>query len=251
MPLNFLDHHIKCGNSLIGSFKDSLKKGVPDKAFTPVRYDNKVIAKRGRNSNKDLPSNTRLEEFLSVPNSSHLSLEYEKVSELEEIDVTDIEAKKEKYEDLIGSSEYKIQKLAADAWTSVFFWNFRDDSPDPPLSSTINTILRGRIDTLDTFTEKIKELSDKFRFFHWDLEFPDVFNGGSRGFDCVLGNPPWDMIKENSTEFFSFYEPLFTKELSSKQKKDYIKKVLSNPSISEKWSEYQNTFDHMIKFFIY
>ena len=37
-------------------------------------------------------------------------------------------------------------------------------------------------------------------FFHWPLEFPDVFKRG--GFDVVLGNPPWERIKLQEKEFF-------------------------------------------------
>ncbi len=33
------------------------------------------------------------------------------------------------------------------------------------------------------------ELAQKYRFFHWHLEFPEVFEQG--GFDVVLGNPPF------------------------------------------------------------
>ena len=31
-------------------------------------------------------------------------------------------------------------------------------------------------------------LSTELKFFHWTLEFPEVFENG--GFDVVLGNPP-------------------------------------------------------------
>ena len=33
------------------------------------------------------------------------------------------------------------------------------------------------------------KLPEDLRFFHWPLEFPEVFQEG--GFDVVLGNPPW------------------------------------------------------------
>ena len=39
------------------------------------------------------------------------------------------------------------------------------------------------------------------RVFHWPLAFPQVFAGG--GFDCVLGNPPWERIKLQEEEFFA------------------------------------------------
>src|SRR5690606_18998395 len=39
------------------------------------------------------------------------------------------------------------------------------------------------------------------RVFHWPLAYPQVFAQG--GFDCVLGNPPWERIKLQEEEFFA------------------------------------------------
>jgi hypothetical protein len=40
---------------------------------------------------------------------------------------------------------------------------------------------------------------------HWPLAFPQVFASG--GFDCVLGNPPWERIKLQEEEFFATRHP--------------------------------------------
>src|SRR5207302_69774 len=58
----------------------------------------------------------------------------------------------------------------------------------------------------------IEALRDEYAFFHWHVEFPQVFRvpqnedpendqtGWSGGFDCVLGNPPWDQIEAKTVE---------------------------------------------------
>jgi type I restriction-modification system DNA methylase subunit len=43
----------------------------------------------------------------------------------------------------------------------------------------------------------VNEIAEAQRFFHWELEFADVFADGG-GFDLILGNPPW--IKVNWVE---------------------------------------------------
>jgi hypothetical protein len=43
---------------------------------------------------------------------------------------------------------------------------------------------------------------ERERFFHWELEFPEVFFGKRRGFDVVLGNPPWDKVLPARSEFY-------------------------------------------------
>jgi len=42
---------------------------------------------------------------------------------------------------------------------------------------------------------------EQARVLHWPLAFPQVFAQG--GFDCVLGNPPWERIKLQEEEFFA------------------------------------------------
>ncbi len=43
--------------------------------------------------------------------------------------------------------------------------------------------------------------------FVWSIRFPDVFNRPEPGFDCVVGNPPWERIKLQEREFFSIPAP--------------------------------------------
>ncbi|MEJ2717281.1 MAG: N-6 DNA methylase [Deltaproteobacteria bacterium] len=41
---------------------------------------------------------------------------------------------------------------------------------------------------------QIHEWTASNRVFHWPLEFPEVFSNGRRGFDVVLGNPPYEIV---------------------------------------------------------
>ena len=77
------------------------------------------------------------------------------------------------------------------------------------------------------------------QFYHWPLEFPDVFGPGTAGgFSATVGNPPWDIVKPNSQEFFSDYDPKFRSY--KKQEANAVSKRLmkDNPAIAEKWEEY-------------
>ena len=53
----------------------------------------------------------------------------------------------------------------------------------------------------------MRELSERYHFFHWDLEFADVF-ADHGGFDLVLGNPPWIKVEWSEAGVLSDYDPL-------------------------------------------
>lgn len=53
----------------------------------------------------------------------------------------------------------------------------------------------------DSFKEEVREVAHTHRFFHWCVEFPEVFADGG-GFDVMCGNPPWDKIKVEDKKWF-------------------------------------------------
>lgn len=53
----------------------------------------------------------------------------------------------------------------------------------------------------------VKEVAKKQRFFHWELEFADVFKDG--GFDFMVGNPPWVNVQWSETDAVSDANPYF------------------------------------------
>ena len=53
-------------------------------------------------------------------------------------------------------------------------------------------------------------MAHTYPFFHWPLEFPDVFERG--GFDVTLGNPPWDQVQLDAREFFAVKAPAVAAE---------------------------------------
>ena len=63
-PLTFLDHRIRCGDSLVGVFDLSvLKDGIPDDAFTAVTGDDKAVARDLKKQNKKEREHRSLTEF--------------------------------------------------------------------------------------------------------------------------------------------------------------------------------------------
>ena len=52
-----------------------------------------------------------------------------------------------------------------------------------------------------------RRIANRYRFFHWPLEFPGVFHGDRPGFDVVVGNPPWNKVKFEMPSFLALHDP--------------------------------------------
>jgi hypothetical protein len=247
-PLNFLDHHIKCGNSLIGTNPELIKNGVPSSAFEPVTNDDKQISKRLQKANDRLGDFTRLEDFI-VTVEPEIRSRFDQLANLSERKVSEVEEKKKLYADLILSDDYKVRKIIADTWTVPFFWPFEKGSPEAPTTSVIHSLEKNGIKTIKSEQlEEVLKLSNAFRFFHWYLEFPDVFGVESQGFDCILGNPPWDIWQPEEKKFFESSAPEIA-GLSGNNRKKAIENLRSlNPKLYESWLLYKRSIETTSKF---
>jgi len=94
----------------------------------------------------------------------------------------------------------------------------------------------------------------QLRPFTWEVEFPEVFFDSSgnylegSGFDCIIGNPPWENIGTNDVEFFEslgFELPTGRKPMEREKK---IVSLLKDPSIAELYSRYVDQQSHWNQF---
>ncbi len=237
-PLTFLDHRIKCGDSLIGVFSlDVLYNGIPDEAFTPTTGDDRKYAARVKKRNKQeragqysFPFPHQLEE--EIHKLGTLSRQLEAIADNSPIN---IRQKQQQYQDLRAAAQR--YRTACNLWTAAFFQPL---TPHSPLPRPITTeILWQYLETgslhpqIAAFAEaKAREI----RFFHWMLEFPEVFEKG--GFDVVLGNPPWEMVQLEEKEFFATRDARIAKAPNAAVRKKRIKELRQkNPKL---WDAYQN-----------
>ena len=84
--------------------------------------------------------------------------------------------------------------------------------------------------------------------FLWELEFPEVFYNAqgqlkeNPGFDIVIGNPPWDVVKHNDREFFDEIEPDFSSY--SRSKRDDLKEeLLADDDVNRQYEQYREEID--------
>ncbi len=236
LPLNFLDHHVKCGDSLVGVFDLTvLVEGIPDDAYAPVTGDDKATASALKKANKKEREGQR-GLFTAAPEMpGAVADEFQVLGALDERTPADVGAKEELYARLRGDgSIWWTLKTACDLWTAAFFMPLRPTQGwDQSLVPTTDAV-RGYLDQPRAASGPLVgaavALSQEHPFFHWPLEFPDVFEQG--GFDVVLGNPPWEQVQLDPREFFGARDSDITDVAHMAARDKAIEHLtVSNPSL--------------------
>jgi len=188
-PLTFLEHRIRCGDSIVGMTDlEQLNQGIPDVAYKPLSGDNRDVAKLVKKLNATERGDSLFAgKFREVLEKFAQTLW--KMENLPENTIAQVSDKAEAFQRWKSSREYQQLQIACHLWTGAFFQNFTDDKIPPITTGTMRqAFLSGRLHDgrLSSF---FLPLVQKYRFFHWHLEFPEVFVQG--GFDVIIGNPPF------------------------------------------------------------
>ncbi|RIH87659.1 Eco57I restriction-modification methylase domain-containing protein [Calidithermus roseus] len=256
-PLGFLDHHIKVGNSLVGAPPGFYELGIPAEAHK--RAD---VPDMARNLSKALGKKA-LEKWRSQPH--RLFKEPLKVPPLEapEDSLEQVRSKAQAYREWRQSELVRKYEFLADYWTAAWFARVGPGEKLPDMVGLI-TLTEEQFTRLSAkemcrksgLAEPIDEARSKYRFFHWWLEFAEVFfdreTGGLKpggGFDVVLGNPPWERVKLQEKEFFAGrHEEIAQAENAARRKRliDGLKE--SDPALYAAFQEALNAAENISNF---
>ncbi|MGY6217088.1 Eco57I restriction-modification methylase domain-containing protein [Methylolobus aquaticus] len=194
-PLNFLDHHIKCGNAIVGfAHRDELERGVPDEAFATLPGDDKDIASLFRKRNKEERGKGGL---VHLDFSPEIRKQFEamlkrwrELSALPEQTPEQIETKKRRFQEFTHGQDAQILSEIASVPVAQFFLPKTQVNKQAIITDAEYRLYRtGQRAPQGQGVGAASALAAEKRFFHWFLEFPEIMERG--GFDCVLGNPPY------------------------------------------------------------
>ena len=190
-PLTFLDHRLRAGNALAGARETDLARQPPG----PGR----------RRPSSPLPLFDRDE--LASRLASTVSPRLLVASQPD--DSAAIVRRKERViEELTGmDAPLAAWRAVADAWCAAWFWPGGVERPTrhawPAFSAAIRGVCSELPDgLLRQWRAGAATAAERERFFHWELEFPEVFFDErgepleQPGFDAVIGNPPWAAARE-------------------------------------------------------
>ena len=200
-PLSFLDHHLKCGNSLIGTTVQEIE------AELAKQTKGHAATLFGGPFQGLLSATASIEQLRRIPDAT----------------VEQAERSHSLYADFEkAQSPYKA---ALDIWVSQHFGNKRaQEFLTLAGGNLVDQILSGGKGLSPEYRKVITEggkIGAENRFFHWDLEFPEAFvdlghgtwkRKDDQGFDAVVGNPPYDELSEHASGRVLLEKDFFKKQ---------------------------------------
>jgi type I restriction-modification system DNA methylase subunit len=190
-PLSFLDHHLRCGNSLIGAELGKL-------AVLPGRP----------------PEDTPLWSFGLKSHTEGLLKKYSLMAALPDDSLAMVKWKEDQFRQIKQSELSRRMAELANVCLSTYFGNQVGEDDYFEMQNHINpekfpdwSALRSQ-----EWFIRAQQIAKVKRFFHWELEFPEAFQGESRGFDVVIGNPPYFLLQGNEmqTPLSNIYPEIFS-----------------------------------------
>ncbi len=233
-PLSFLDHHLRCGDSLFG---ENIRRAIDELAARSI---------------------FKLDDPLKKAEASILSMEKIErlsdaaISEVQESDLAfrDIELRTsplKKFLDVWQAAKWVLEADKKDAAKTREFNAFAaivDGSfgnpfeviaglapPKLPLAANAGkeegALVRERIETAKNLLARLRAFAAHEHFFHWEVAFPGVWRNWKSaapegGFDAVIGNPPWDRMKMQEVEWFAARAPAIAKQPRAADRKKMI-----------------------------
>jgi hypothetical protein len=233
-PMSFLDHHLRCGDSLFGEF------------VAPVERELRQLY--GLAVNPD------------VEKARAAALGMARVEESADADIGEVASSKEFFE---GVEENTAELRAFLDLTHAARWLTPDDdaaalgremlfggaygnpvsiasgAPLQPPREDAAKLRRGRGQYIEAaavhaaaarFVAAARALAAERRFLHWEAAFPGVWADWQSaqpegGFDAVIGNPPWDRMKLQEVEWFAARVPEIAHAQRAADRRRMVKKL--------------------------
>jgi len=226
-PLTFLDSHIQPGNALIGVFDPAvLEDGIPQNAFNAIEGDDRELLRGFRQRNRAMAGNIAVDLRMNTRQMTA-------VEEMPEESLADIAEKRQRWEAAQDSPEVRRARLLQDLWTAAFFIPKTEHLKDRIVTN--DALMAANRDALaPQIKAEVRLRTEQNRFFHWRLQFPEVFERESPGFDVVLGNPPWERIKLQEKEFFAVRAPEIAEARNAAARGRMIQALANSESTAER-----------------
>ncbi|TCS63684.1 Eco57I restriction-modification methylase domain-containing protein [Varunaivibrio sulfuroxidans] len=253
-PLSYLDHHLRCGNSLFGEdirdVMDELSKRFKlliNPYVAQAKAASAGMKTVGNLSDVDIgevkTSAAAFEQVLD--DTKHLSAVLSLRQALRWMGMHDLTKKKLPFAleaifdgSLVAQAKNKAtkskQKMDFVHMVTAGF-PLHDDGEQPDLTvaktkkgSSVGVKQADVLKNAARILGRAKELTKEQHFFHWQTAFPDIWDNWESaevtgGFDAIIGNPPWDRMKLQEVEWFAERRPEIAHQAKAADRKKMVK----------------------------
>ncbi|MCB9140939.1 MAG: Eco57I restriction-modification methylase domain-containing protein [Anaerolineales bacterium] len=218
-PLSFLDHHLRCGNSLIGARVADLPLDAAGPTSAQQRKSRKAQAEEA--AARAAGQTSMLDDSAFAGSMRTASRFMGDIERLGSETLADVHESERIYVETVRKTTERARRLA-DLWTAQHFGLGIASDQWPALA---RHVLHGGGIVLPGWAEIIEEgqqIAVERRFLHWELEFPEVFfdqhgrlQGDAAGFDAVIGNPPYISANELKKSLSDYEKPYWRTRYAS------------------------------------
>ncbi len=211
-PLSFLNHHLRCGDSLFGCWVGPTMEQV---------------------------KGTGAPLFLDRPlkEATQAAAAMQAIEDLTDVEIEETEASARFFADLQTATEPLTAFLSL---VQALQWLDLTDKTDKTIRNNLFfslygdpvAIAMGTVTVNDeraaALLERARALTSEERFLHWQVAFPGLWGDWEAkdrpgGFDAVIGNPPWDRVKLQQVEWFAARREAVAKAQRAAERKALIK----------------------------
>ena len=216
-PLSFLDHHLRCGDSLVGL--------------------------RVRDATDELHRLGGMFASSAIAGAEMATDGMQRIEEMSDADVAEVQESaalfdgvEETTADLRGLLDF----LCGWRWLTAGMKRDERAEFEEPLVRTLGyhtadayeLLARGPAENISDFAKLWNEatsIANREGFLHWEVAFPGVWHRWQEsrprgGFDAVIGNPPWDQIEQPEVEWFAIRDEEIAHAATGAKRKSLIKK---------------------------
>ncbi|APV51635.1 hypothetical protein BWI17_19225 [Betaproteobacteria bacterium GR16-43] len=248
-PLGFIDHHLVCGNALLGVLDPkTLLEGIPDEAYKALTGDSRDLCldlkKKNREEREGLLRMRKAAAFSQSLSTMDLAITAAPLQQLDALpdqSLEQAEAKRRQFEELNQSRYSEGLPLAMDLYLAAFLIPKVGTVADTlvPTTQDVLSALMGRT-VAEGKRTAARRIASETPLLHWPLPFAQVFARG--GFACVLGNPPWERIKLQEEEFFASRAP----EIANARNKSLRERAIALLGAAQAGSPERRVYDEFV-----
>ena len=215
-PLSFLDHHLRCGDSLFGSWVKSTVDKAKQQSGT-IFFDGPVKRAMRSASSMQIIEGLTDAEIAEAHRSADV---FDEISEMT--------APLNAFLSLLYAFDWMNLRDHNDKAAYLAYLDGAFGDPVEIAQGNISELEESKdTDRFSYLLESAQKLISTHRFLNWQVAFPGVWSdwessGLTGGFDAMIGNPPWDRVKLQQVEWFSARRPEIARALRAADRKRMI-----------------------------